>query len=240
MSTRSKQQEKDRRARLEEMKRAQRAKERRQTGLFIGIAVLIGLALIAVPGVGLYNDWRNDPARRPVTDFGVATAAASCDAVQTTPAAGQGDHVGPGTPQPELTTVKYATVPPTFGQHYADTAGFDRDFYTSEDRPRMERLVHNLEHGYTVIWYDDTVEGEQLEALRDLVTKLRSDDATRFVIASAWDPAYGAFPDGKHIGLAHWGAKQGVRQLCGSVSGEAVDAFMRKYPKSDSPEPLGG
>ncbi len=34
---------------------------------------------------------------------------------------------------------------------------FSRKFYTADDRPQLEYVVHNLEHGYTLLWYDDTV-----------------------------------------------------------------------------------
>ena len=104
----------------------------------------------------------------------------------------------------------------------------------------MEQLVHNLEHGYTILWYDDTIEGKQLDALKDIAESARADDNVgpnqKFVV-SAWDDSYGDLPEGKHIGLSHWGAEQGHRQLCGKVSGEAVERFIEKFPASDAPEP---
>ena len=32
-----------------------------------------------------------------------------------------------------------------------------RKFYTSDDRPAVATLVHNLEHGFTLLWYDETI-----------------------------------------------------------------------------------
>ena len=37
--------------------------------------------------------------------------------------------------------------------------------------------------------------------------------------------------------MSHWGAKSGYRQLCGKVSGPAIQAFVDAHPASDSPEP---
>jgi hypothetical protein len=129
-------------------------------------------------------------------------------------------------------------VPPSSGKHYPDWASVNRRFYKVKDRPRIENLVHNLEHGYTLVWYDDTVTGDQLKALENISVKLGSDTKTRKFIASPWDPAYGSFPSGKHIGIAHWsGNKHGHRQMCGKVSGEAIEAFIKKYPQTDAPEP---
>ena len=63
---------------------------------------------------------------------------------------------------------KYKTVPPSYGPHWATPVLGSRPFYTVKDRPQMEQLVHNLEHGYTIVWYDSTIKGDQLTALKDL------------------------------------------------------------------------
>ena len=57
--------------------------------------------------------------------------------------------------KPEGTPITYPDAPPAFGPHYPVTAPFERKFYTTSDRPQIEYVVHNLEHGYTLLWYDD-------------------------------------------------------------------------------------
>jgi hypothetical protein len=232
VGNKSKQQVKDRRARIEQMRRQQQAAERRKTVVFVSVAIVIAAALIAVPAVQYYVNWRNDPSRKAIGSFGVAAAAAGCDQATTDPVSGAGNHVAVGT------TLRYESVPPSSGKHYAAPAAIsERAFYTAEDRPRVEQLVHNLEHGYTVLWYDPSVQGAQLEAIEDLAKRLRGDNVYRKFIAVAWDAAYGKLPSGKTVALSHWGAKQGHRQLCGKVSGEVVKSFMDAYPSSDAPEP---
>jgi hypothetical protein len=56
-------------------------------------------------------------------------------------------------------------------------------------------------------------------------------------VISAWDDAYGDFPAGKHLGMSHWGAADSFTQVCGKVSGAAVQKFIEDHPASDSPEP---
>jgi Protein of unknown function (DUF3105) len=198
------------------------------------VAVVIAAALIAVPTVQYILNQRNDPANKAISSFGVAASAAGCDPVTTDPVAGVGEHVAVGT------RLKYETVPPTSGKHYpAPAAVSDRAFYTASDRPPVEQLVHNLEHGYTVLWYDPSVQGPQLQAIQDLAKRLRGDSTYRRFIAVAWDSAYGELPSGKTVALAHWGAKEGHRQLCGQLSGEVVQSFLDAYPSTDSPEPNG-
>jgi Protein of unknown function (DUF3105). len=99
--------------------------------------------------------------------------------------------------------------------------------------------VHNLEHGYTIIWYDTTIKGAQLSALKNLSSsaRARNETAPSKFIVSAWDNAYGKFPAGKHVGISHWGAADSHIQLCGKVSGQVVNTFIKKYPAADSPEP---
>ena len=236
MANKSKSQDRDRRAKVEAMRREQQARERRKSLLFIVIAVVVGLGLVAAAAVPAYLDSRNDPAKKALDTFGVAASAADCDEVTTDDSTGASDHVEEGT------KLEYAQVPPSSGQHWGAPAFPARTFYTADDRPATEQLVHNLEHGYTVLWYDDTLDQAQVDAIRDLAESAAATDmagpAGKF-IASAWDNSYGEFPEGKHVALSHWGATKSHRQLCGQASGEAVEAFMTQFPYSDSPEPNG-
>lgn len=230
MATKGKQQEKDRRARVEAMRRAEKARERRRNLIFIGVAVVVGLTLIGLAAVPALRG--SGGSKAALATLGVSNSAASCGPVQTDPAVGNNDH------KPDGTTLKYAEVPPSSGPHWGDWVFPSRGFYTDRDRPRTEQLVHNLEHGYTVLWYDSTIRGDKLDVLRNLATAARADKATggKFIV-SAWDDAYGKFPAGKHIALSHWGAKEGYRQLCGGISGASVKKFITDYPAADSPEP---
>ena len=228
-----KRQDRDRRAKIEEMRRAEQARERRKSMLFIGLAVVVGLALIAAAAVPAYLNSKNDPANKELSSFGVARAAADCDPVADDPATGGNDH------QPDGTVVEYAQVPPSSGSHWGAPAFPARPFYTERDRPEMEQLVHNLEHGYTILWYDDTIRGDERDMLEDLAVSAqekREVGQNKFIV-TAWDEAYGELPEGKHIALSHWGAEQGHRQLCGSISGAVVERFIERFPAADSPEP---
>ncbi|MFN8076526.1 MAG: DUF3105 domain-containing protein [Kineosporiaceae bacterium] len=224
----------ERKARVEELRRAQQAKERRRTLLVVATAGVLVLALVGVVVVVL----RDHVSKQDPATVGVAAAAAGCDAVITDPADGGQVHVGPGTDKPEETTVKYAQVPPSSGAHYASPQYPSVGFYSDKDKPRVESLVHNLEHGYTIVWFDPTLAKAQQDELRGISERIRDDktSASKFIV-TAWDPAYGAFPSGKKVAISHWGAKNGYRQLCATVSGEAIKEFMSAHPWTDAPEP---
>jgi Protein of unknown function (DUF3105) len=127
-----------------------------------------------------------------------------------------------------------------------------RKLYTEGDRPELGTLVHNLEHGYTILWYDQTVadDADQMSELRGIADKFAGTSNYRFKFkAVPWLESDGkAFPDDQHIAFTHWSiggsdqdvssAKQvGVWQYCSAVSGDALNDFMLKYPYLDSPEP---
>jgi len=236
VANKPKSQDRDRKAKVEEMRRAQQARERRKSLMFIVIAVVLGLGLVAAAAVPAYMDSRNDPKKKSVASFGVSASGADCDDVVTDTSTGASEHVDPGT---KLT---YDEVPPSSGQHWDAPAFPARPFYTKDDRPATEQLVHNLEHGYTVLWYDDTITGKKLDQVRDLAESASASEpagpSSKF-IASAWDDSYGTFPEGKHVALSHWGATESHRQLCGALSGDVVQKFMQQFPYSDSPEPNG-
>jgi hypothetical protein len=226
--------EKDRKERIEQMRKQQQAVERRKTLLVVAAAFVVVAVLVAAVVLVI----RREQATKDLASIGVAASAAACDAVTVDKAEGGSVHVGPGTDQPDKTVVKYATVPPSSGEHFVQPEYPARAFYTAADRPALESLVHNLEHGYTVAWYSESLPQAQQDELKRISDLVRKDSATREkFIVSAWDPARGDFPAGKSLALAHWSAKQGHRQFCGSVSGTAIEDFVQKYPYTDSPEP---
>ena len=226
-------QDRDRRAKVEAMRREQQARERRKSLLFIVLAVVVGLGIVAAAAVPAYLDSRNDPAKKALDTLGVAASAADCDTVLTEDAE-PAKHVDPGT------DLDYKAVPPASGSHWSAPVFPPRNFYTDRDRPMTEQLVHNLEHGYTILWYDDAIANAQKDVLRELsAAEAASEPAgpgNKF-IAVPWDDAEGKLPEGKQMALSHWSATKGQRQFCGQVSGEAVQNFMKQFPYSDSPEP---
>ena len=230
--------EPDRKARIEQMRREQESADRRRTMLVVGSAVLVIVVLAGIVTKVVLDA----VADQDMTQVGLSASAASCDGVQTDAAAASGTavHVGPGTNKPTVTKVDYPMIPPDNGEHFATPVYPAAEFYTAQDRPPLENLVHNLEHGYTVLWYTSATPKAQQDQLKKISTLARKDEkaAGKFIV-SAWDDARGAFPAGKTIGISHWGAKTGYRQLCGGVSGAAIKKFIDAYPYTDSPEPNG-
>jgi hypothetical protein len=224
---------KDRRDTIEALRREQKRKERRKTLVFVGIAGALGLGLVAAAAVPAVLDRANDPARQELAAFGVSTASASCDPVQDVKVHGQSEHVDVGT------DIDYDSAPPVSGKHYAQPAPFSRKFYTPADRPPVEQLVHNLEHGYAIVWYDSALKGDDVKALEDLSQRGPKEKETggKFIVAPWSESDGGAFPQGKHIALTRWGAQAGWKQYCGQLSGEAVRDFVKAHPYTDSPEP---
>jgi hypothetical protein len=226
--------EAERKERVEQLRRAQQQADRRRTLLVIGAAG----ALVAVLVGGVVWAVLNTAADRDMGKIGLSSAAASCDAVVESPKDKGSVHVGPGTDKPDVQSVKYSSVPPTNGEHFASPEYPSRAFYTAADRPKIENLVHNLEHGYTVVWYTESASAEQKAQLEKIAGLARKDEHTaqKFVV-SAWDEAYGKYPAGKTVGISHWGLDHGYRQMCGAVSGEAIKSFVEAHPWSDAPEP---
>jgi hypothetical protein len=229
----------NRREKIEEMRQQQRAADRRRTLIIVVAAVVLAGGLIAAAAVPLIRQTLNDPARKDWSEFGVAAADASCDDAVEEPTSGSSDH------RPDGEAIEYDPIPPSSGPHYNVPAPFTRKFYTPDDAAEIERLVHNLEHGYTILWYDPAVLDDQRATLRDLAVKVaegedvQEETSGKFIVAP-WDAERGELPDDASYVLTHWGAEQGFRQQCGELSGEVVRDFVTAHPSSDSPEPFGG
>jgi hypothetical protein len=226
------------------MRREQQAKERRKTFLLLGAAVLIGALIIGTAVWQLVSQKQSDS--RALVDIGVPASKAGCQEPVTKSAKGSGQHLPTGQ------KILYEDSPPAFGQHWANylTPSEVRKFYTADDRPQVERLVHSLEHGWTILWYDDTLAGDgtAVDDLRAIAAKFPDvTDPEQKIIIAPWtaDDGGKAFPGGTHLAFTHWSlggtndnpdGQVGVWQYCSKVSGEAVGTFMDDYPATDSPE----
>ncbi|MDX6302990.1 MAG: hypothetical protein QOF53_4204 [Nocardioidaceae bacterium] len=234
--------DRDRRAVIEQLRRDQQRAERRRTVVVISVCVVVALVIIALAAVPLLR--QHKLASKDLASIGVSRAGAGCQALVKKPANGNQQH------KPVGTVINYPDAPPAFGPHWPTPAPFSRKFYTAQDRPQLEYVVHNLEHGYNLLWYDDTIakDSTQLTAVKAIAAKFTGTKLTNKFIALPWTPKDGkAFPKGAHVALTHWSAggdpadtskQQGVWQYCGKVSGQVVSTFVKDWPYTDSPEPL--
>jgi len=244
----------ERRERVEELRKQAKAAERRRSLIIIAVCSVVALLIIGVAGFSVWNKNKetNEIASQELTDIGSAAAAAGCTEIKEKDATGAGQHT--------TDKVTYDTVPPSFGKHNPTPDSSGKHIFT-DDRPDVEVLVHNEEHGWTIVWYDESVanDPEQMKVLEATAKKFdaQGSDPKANVIIAPWtkdDQGGAVFPDGKHIAITHWSIHQpkydasvfeqaegdipsfGVNQYCDTFSGAALDDFMKKYPYDDSPE----
>lgn len=234
----SKQKNTERKAMIEQLRREQKRKERLRTWGILGVSGLVVVLLLGF-AVGKYvKDQRaaDKLSNAAMSSIGVSRSAAGCSPIKTVDASGSGQHLDPPT------VIRYPDAPPAFGKHWGNfLIGSEiRTFYSRSDVPEIERLVHSLEHGHTILWYDDTVKkgSKDYEAIQQMAEKMGLD--SYFIAAPYSGTDGGTFPEGKHVALTHWTGprnQKGVWEYCGKPSGEVVKDFTEKYPKDNAPEP---
>jgi hypothetical protein len=236
----------DRQQVIEQIRSQQKNAERRRGLMIVGVCAVVALLIVGLAAFRPIKNWWDLRQFNNVAISDIGASASVCGKETTKPATGNQQHVSEGR------EIFYSDTPPAFGEHYATPDPMERKLYTAQDRPDLGTLVHNLEHGYTILWYDETIadDTEQMTQLRAVADKMAGTDNFRFKFkAVPWLEEDGkSFPDGQHIAFTHWSiggadqdpasAKQvGVWQYCSAVSGEALNDFMLKYPYLDSPEP---
>jgi hypothetical protein len=192
----------DRRLAEKRRREAQRRAARRGNLITVGVAVLVVAAVAAL----VIAD-RFDPV-------GTDLAAANCTAIETHPDEGN-QHVEPGT------DVVYETVPPTSGSHYPEAA--DSGFYTGS--VSKGALVHSLEHGIVVVWYDPDVP----EEVADDLEQIQRQEPAATIVAP-----YEDLPEPHNFALTGWRTSM----LCEQVAQEAVDRFRARF-QGRGPENAG-
>ncbi|WP_134764580.1 DUF3105 domain-containing protein [Nocardioides sp. 1609] len=246
MAKSSKSQKTERQKLIEETLKKQRTAEKKRGNAIVLVAVAIAVVII---GVATYPMARGAFEESKYEDDAlseIGAAASTCQDVVEKAGSDVGSHVD------EPQQVTYDAAPPAYGAHWnaiGAPAPFEDKFYDADDRPELEQLVHNLEHGYTILWYDETIadDATQLGQIRAIANKFKeSGDAKNYrnkFIAAPWldsDEDGARFPDGQHVAFTHWKGtteeSTGVWQYCGDVSGAALETFMDTYPYTDAPE----
>ncbi len=241
----AKQAKTDRQAVIDSIRSQQSKSENRRGLAIVGVCVLVAVLIIGAAAFKPVKDWYDLRAYSSDSLSEIGAKASTCQKVVTKKADGNQDHVDVGTP------MSYPDAPPAFGTHWNMWDSMDRKLYTTSDRPELGELVHNLEHGFTILWYDQTIadSADKMDVLKGIASKLQGTTNLRDKFkAVPWESKDGkSFPKGQHVAFTHWSvggagetdvSKQvGVWQYCSDVSGAALETFMQDYPYMDSPEP---
>jgi hypothetical protein len=245
VANKTKSQRSERQQVVTQMLNRQQAAERSRGLLIVGVCVVVAVLIVGAAAYKPIKD-RIDVSRLDGESLSQLGAPASaCQKITTKPATGNQQHVDVGTP------LDIKDFPPAFGQHYNVWLPMDKKFYTKSERPELGRLIHNEEHGYTILWYDETAakDSDTMDTIKAMATKFGGTTNLRHkFIAVPWlSSDGGAFPKGQHIAYTHWsiggtgsgatGKQVGVWQYCSQPSGAALQTFMIKYPYMDSNEP---
>ncbi|AVV43011.1 DUF3105 domain-containing protein [Streptomyces sp. ID05-04B] len=199
-----------RKARIEEMRRAEQARERRGRVLVIGGSVVAVVALVA-GGVFVVRSQSGDDA--PAADSKASGKfVTGADGVRTWQGKLGRTHV--------TRTVKYPTEPPVGGDHNQVWMNCNGDVY--EKALNNMNAVHSLEHGAVWVTYNSKAGKADVDALAAKVKK------TPYTLMSPDDAQ--ADP----IMLTAWGNQRTVT----GAGDPNVDKFFAKFVQGEqTPEP---
>ncbi|WP_310962883.1 DUF3105 domain-containing protein [Nocardioides terrisoli] len=243
MATSKSDKSKQRRERVEELRREQKAKERRRAVLgTIGLVVIL-VALV----VGVYLGTRGSHHKQvtgqqivPTTPTGQVTVQKKPATVPNTTgipgvvAYDTSGYPAPGTPDAGTLAhdhvtgpVKYAVIPPVGGPHngvWMNSGVYDKPIPN-------ERAVHNLEHGAIWITYRPDLPAKEVQQLVDFVSKQsmidEGNNSNRYMDLSPW--ADDSLPS--PIVLSSWGYQLKVTSPTDPRMQKFVDTFRhsQKY-----------
>jgi hypothetical protein len=130
---------------------------------------------------------------------------------------------------PALST--YPSIPPTSGPHAPVTQGAG----VYDSAPPLDQVIHSLEHGSVVIWYDPAAGGEELQKIKDFYA------GEDHVIVAPYDyPDHGQdgrLPAGVEMSISAWH----FEQECADPSLAVTAAFVDGYRFSaDTPDRYEG
>ncbi|MEU6554802.1 DUF3105 domain-containing protein [Streptomyces sp. NPDC046915] len=203
-----------RKARIEEMRRAEQARERRNRVLTIAASVVVvaGLVVGGVVLVRSQSDNGKDAASGSKSSGDSGHFTTGKDGVRTWSGKLSRTHV--------TTSVKYPMHPPVGGNHNPVWLNCNGNVYTSPVKD--ENAVHALEHGAVWVTYTAKAKKADVDALAAEVKK------TPYTLMSPYENQ--AAP----LMLSAWGHQLSVK----SADDPAVNKFFANYVQGkQTPEP---
>ena len=165
----------DRQAVIDEIRKKQKGGERRRGFAIASVVGLVAVLIVAAAAYRPVMNWWDLRKLKGLDLASIGAPASVCEKVETEKAEGEGKH------EPLTEQITYDHAPPAFGSHWSDPGQapvpISRKFYTEKDRPELEALVHNLEHGYTLLWYDETAaeDSSTMTNIQAIADKFHSD-----------------------------------------------------------------
>ena len=137
------------------------------------------------------------------------------------------DHVVPAGLQHRTGPIEYDASPPYGGVHNGVPLPAFRRVIHRDSAPELvvERAVHNLEHGYVVVWYGEDVSEERVNEVGDALAEAGVSKALVVPYAGTMDASFT---------LAAWGHTQ----ACARPDAAALRAFWDAHggPNGEAPE----
>ncbi len=181
-----------------QQKAAQERKKKQQQYLIIGGGIAVALIIAGLVVA---------PMLMPRTP--TSSGSAICGNLQVLEDEGRG-HLAPGDPIPT-----YLTNPPTSGTH--NPTWYPAGVY--DNNADITQLVHSLEHGYTILYYNDASQDE----INQLINIQRSDPFKTIVAP---------YPNMEaKIALVAWARMQ----YCDGVNEQAIRSFQAQF-RNQGPE----
>lgn len=166
----------------------------------------VGLALLAL----IFS--RVTGGRKAASDLAAGLTAGSCKVDQRADPGGEAVHV------PDA---KYDVNPPAGGAHSTQVAS-PVTVEPDGDPPPDPPLVHALEHGYVILWYQPDIPASQFEALVKVAERRERDV---FVVPRPSLPV--------PVAATAWNR----RLLCGELEEEPLSRFVDAY-RNQGPEKI--
>ncbi|MEA2516534.1 MAG: hypothetical protein QOG16_372, partial [Actinomycetota bacterium] len=199
--------EKQRRREAEQRKKdALRKAHRRRNLITTAVAVLVAGAVIAAIVV------QREDKKAKLDNYGVTADEANCGEVEEQDIQGA-EHIETGSAHDP-----YTSNPPTSGPHYNEPGlgPVQTGFYEDAAEAPPEGVVHNLEHGQIVFYYNPDAPAEVIQDLKTAV-----EAAPIASVATPWPDIEG---DANFV-MTAWGTSQS----CEQVSQEVVESFRKKF-----------
>lgn len=187
-------------------RRLQAERQRRAAMLRWGALGVVGLALLG------FLIWSGV---RPATAMGDEVPVSSRD------------HVANGSALPA-----YPSDPPAGGPHYPST--YTAGFYTEADAENLPKehagyLVHNLEHGYIIFWYNCAADPSvDCEALQAGIKQVMGEFNNRKVIGFPWPS------QSEPLVMTSWGRIMRLNGLDLDAMRRFTRANMNKAPEPNA------